>query len=148
MHYSLELKNILAINFRFITAWENRSFEWNDWARVDAFLREAKYQELVAGMSRRAPRPNAPAAPDGGDNPKKKGESSVNGVSADFLKENSLCINFNKGKCNESGTHKHPFIADKILYHQCGACKKSGKTDSSHGSHELDACTNKQHFRR
>ena len=72
----------------------------------------------------------------------------MNGVSADFLKENSLCINFNKGRCNETGNHKHPFITDKTLYHQCGACKKSGKTDSSHGSHELDTCTNKQPFRR
>ena len=63
MHYSLELKSILSINFRFVTAWENRNFEWNDWDRIDAFLRDAKYQELVAAMSsRRAPRPSAPAA--------------------------------------------------------------------------------------
>ena len=62
MHYSLELKNILSINHRFITAWENRNFEWNDWDRIDAFLRDAKYQELVAAMSsRRAPRPSTPA---------------------------------------------------------------------------------------
>ena len=99
-------------------------------------------------MSRRAPRPNAPAAPGGGDNPKKKGESSVNGVSADFLKEYSLCINFNKGKYQHYGSHVHPFTVNKFLYHQCGACKKAGKADTSHGSHELDRCPNKQIFRR
>ena len=84
-----------------------------------SFLREAKYPEMVAGMSHHAPRPNTPAAPGGGNNPKKKGESSVNGVLADFLKEYSLCINFNKGKCQDSGTHVHPFTASKSLYHQC-----------------------------
>ena len=148
MHYSLELKNILAINFRFITAWENRNFEWNDWSRIEAFLRDAKYQELVAGLSnaRRAPRPSAPPAL-GGDGPK-KGQSFVNGVPAEFLKENKLCINYNKGKCEEAGTHKHPFLKDKTLYHQCGACKKAGKTDTSHGSHELEKCPNKQSFRK
>jgi hypothetical protein len=150
MHYSLDLKNILAINFRFITAWENRSFEWNDWARIEAFCREAKFQELVSAMSsaRRAPRPSAPGALGGADNSKKKGDAFVSGVSAVFLKENNLCINFNKGKCQEANTHKHPFLTDKTLYHQCGACKKAGKTDTSHGAHELDKCSNKQPFRR
>ena len=150
MHYSLELKAILAINFRFITAWENRNFEWNDWTRIEAFLREAKFQELMGSMSsgRRAQRHSAPAALGGGENPKKKGDASVNGVPADFLKDNNVCINFNKGKCQENGTHKHPFLTDKTLYHQCGACKKAGKTDSTHGSHEIDKCPSKQPFRR
>jgi hypothetical protein len=103
-------------------------------------------QELHTHIS--APRPSAPGALGGGENSKKKGESFVNGVSADYLKEKKLCINFNKGKCHEAGTHRHPFLTDKTLYHQCGACKKAGKTDTSHGSHELDKCPNKQSFRR
>ena len=111
-------------------------------------LHEAKYPEMAAGMSHHASRPNAPAAPGGGNNPKKKGDPSVNGVSADFLKQYSLCINFNKGKCQVSGSHMHPFIMSKFLFHQCGACKKAGKADSSHASHELDRCPNKQVFRR
>ena len=72
----------------------------------------------------------------------------VNGVPTSFLRNHNLCINFNKGKCQDSGTHKHSYIIDRLLYHQCGACKKAGKTDTSHGSHELDRCPNRQIFRR
>ena len=72
----------------------------------------------------------------------------VNGVLASFLKNRNLCVDFNKGKCHRSGTHVHPFNANKSLYHQCGACKMAGKADTSHGSHELDRCPNKQIFRR
>jgi hypothetical protein len=109
-------------------------------------LSHIEFQELHFHIS--APRLGAPGALGGGAYIKKEGDSFVNGVPSDFLRENRLCINFNKGKCQDVGTHRHPFLATKILVHQCGACKKAGKTDTSHGSHELDKCPNKQPFRR
>ena len=105
-----------------------------------------EFQELHFHIS--APRLSAPGALDGGANTKKEVDHSVNGVSTDFLKQNWLCINFNKGKCQDIGTHMHPFVPGRALVHLCGACKKAGKTDASHGSHELVKCPNKQPFRR
>ena len=74
--------------------------------------------------------------------------TSVNGVPTSFLRNHNLCISFNKGRCQDSGSHKHSHIIDRYLHHQCGACKKAGKTDTSHGSHEMDRCPNRQIFRR
>ena len=74
--------------------------------------------------------------------------SSVDGVPTSFLRLHNLCINFNMGKCPDSGSHKHSHIIDRYLHHQCGACKKAGKTDTTHGSHELDRCPKRQVFRR
>ena len=45
MHYTLDLSNVLAVNRRFIEGWENKNFEWTDWSRIQAFLREAKFQQ-------------------------------------------------------------------------------------------------------
>ena len=68
----------------------------------------------------------------------------VSGASIDFLKNSKLSLNFNKGRCQDSGTHGHLFIADKSSHHQCGARKKAGKKDTSRGSHELGGCPSKQ----
>ena len=72
----------------------------------------------------------------------------VEGVPTSFLRKRNLCIYFNRGKCRASGTHGFARVTDRLLYHQCGACKKAGKADTSHGSHEHDRCPNRQIFRR
>ena len=72
----------------------------------------------------------------------------VDGVPVSFLKKNHVCINFNTGRCQDSGPHRHPFILEMLLHHQCGACKYAGTTDTSHSSREVDRCPNKQVFRR
>ena len=72
----------------------------------------------------------------------------MNGAPTRFLRHYSLRMNFNKGKCQDSGTHVHPFIMNESLYRQAGACKKAGQVDTSHGPHELDRRTKKQIFRR
>ena len=51
MHYHLDLKDVLAINKRFFLAWENKSFEWDNWDRIEMFLRDAKYQQLITSLS-------------------------------------------------------------------------------------------------
>ena len=71
----------------------------------------------------------------------------VDGVSTSFLRNHSVCINFNRGKCQDAGPHKH-HITDNLLHHQCGACKYAGRTDTSHGSLEVYKCPNRQVFRR
>ena len=153
MHYNLDLKSMLAINKRFFYAWENANFEWDDWTRIDSFLKDAKYQQLLAAMaqnSKRQPGPPKPSGGGGGGQPAKpQGDAYIHGVPGEFLKTNKLCMKFNKGTCPEKDVtqHVHPFDKNKTLYHQCGACKKAGKTDSTHGSHEFPKCSNKVSFR-
>ena len=149
MHYNLELKDVLSINKRFFLAWENKSFEWDDWPRIEMFLRDAKYQQLITSFAYNTRRNSAPPK-QGGQPTKPTGESFVDGVPSDFLRTNKVCIRFNKGTCDIKNVtqHEHPFDKKKVVYHHCGACKKAGKVDESHGSSEKDKCSNKQPFRK
>ena len=151
MHYTLDLTNVLAVNRRFIEGWENKNFEWTDWSRIQAFMREAKFQQLVSSMARgregqfRNGNGRSNSAPPGPPKP----AGHINGVSVQFHKDNNLCMKFNKAKnsCKEtSNPHKHPHEANRMLYHMCAACKQAGKSGEAHGSHD-PACQNKQNFR-
>ena len=150
MHYNFDIKTVLAINKRFFHAWENMNFEWTDWPRIETFLRDAKYQQMIASMAPKTRSHSAPPGKQGGDAPKPKGAAFIDGVSVEFLKQNKLCMNYNKGTCPQKdvASHEHPFDKKKIIYHQCGACKKAGKTDETHGSHNTAKCGNKQPFRK
>ena len=151
MHYTLDLTNVLAVNRRFIEGWENKNFEWTDWSRIQAFMREAKFQQLVSSMARgregqfRNGNGRSNSAPPGPPKP----AGHINGVSVQFHKDNNLCMKYNKApkSCKETtNPHKHPHVANMMLYHMCAACKQAGKWGEAHGSHDA-ACQNKQHFR-
>ena len=40
MHHTLDMKSILAINYRFLNGWENKCFDWNNWTRIQTFYTE------------------------------------------------------------------------------------------------------------
>ena len=127
MHYNFELKSVLAINKRFFQAWENTSYEWDDWSRIDSFMKDAKYQHLLQAMAQNAKRAPGPPKPGGnggggagggtGKPPKPTGDAHVNGVPGQFLKDNKICIKFNRGTCPDKDVtqHVHPF--DLSLIH-------------------------------
>ena len=152
MHYTLDLPNVLAVNRRFLEGWENKNFEWTDWSRIEAFMREAKFQQLVSSMARgrdqqfRNGNGRSNSAPPGPPKP----SGHINGVSIQFHKDNNICMKFNKSpkSCTEtSNPHKHPHEENRMLYHVCAACKKAGKSGDGHGSHDA-SCRNKQSFRQ
>ena len=152
MHYTLDLSNVLAVNRRFLEGWENKNFEWTDWSRIEAFLRETKFQQLVSSMARgrdqqfRNGNGRSNSAPPGPPKP----SGHINGVSIQFHKDNNICMKFNKSakSCTEtSNPHKHPHESNRMLYHVCAACKKAGKSGDGHGSHDA-SCNNKQSFRQ
>ena len=151
MHYTLDLQNVLSINRKFLQGWENKRFEWSDWPRIEAFLRESRFQQMVNSMARGRDQQfrngngrsnSAPPAPP-------KGASHINGVPTQFYKDNNICMKFNKGpkQCQEtSAPHKHPFESNRMLEHVCAACKKAGKSGVGHGAYD-SSCQNKQSFR-
>ena len=151
MHYTLDLSNILAVNRRFLEGFENKNFEWSDWTRIQLFLRESRFQQLVTSMNRsrdsqfRNGNGRSNSAPPGPPKP----AGHINGVSVQFHKDNNLCMKYNKApnSCKETtNPHKHPHEANRMLYHVCAACKKAGKSGEGHGSHD-SSCQNKQNFR-
>ena len=143
MSYTLDLQHVLAINFRFLSAWENHNHDWDNWDRIKLFLQEARFQELISSVAHHRPQSHRNGAGRFNSAPP-SGESNVRGVPTQVLKDNNLCIKFNKGSCKEKGkSHKHPFETDRTLFHQCAAClHKAAKTDDTHGASD-DKCTNK-----
>lgn len=55
MHHTLDNESVILIIFRFLNSWENCSFEWTDWSRIDTFLKEARFQELFNRLSHAKP---------------------------------------------------------------------------------------------
>ena len=55
MHHTLDNESVILIIFRFLNSWENCSFEWTDWSRIDTFLKEAHFQELFNRLSHAKP---------------------------------------------------------------------------------------------
>ena len=115
MSYTLDLQLILAINSCFLTGWENHNFDWDDWTRIESFLREARFQELLSSVAKSqshcnsAGRFNSAPSPSGGSN--------VCGVPTQFLKDNNLCIKYNKGHCKQKvASHPHPFENGKCFF--------------------------------
>ena len=151
MHYTLDLSNVLAVNRRFLEGWENKNFEWSDWKRIELFLRESRFQQLVSSMSRgresqlRGGNGRSNSAPPGPQKP----AGHINGVGIQFFKDNNICMKYNKAlnSCKETtNPHKHPHEANRMLYHVCAACKQAGKSGDGHGNHD-PVCQNKQSFR-
>ena len=55
MHHTLNIESVILIIFKFLNSWENHSFEWTDWSRIDTFLKEAHFQELFNRLSHAKP---------------------------------------------------------------------------------------------
>ena len=143
MHHTLDLKSIISISDRFLTGWENKSFEWSDWSRIDEFLKEARFQELVNSMAGKSGGPRAGADGNGkGGAPPPNGSSNIHGVPTEFLRDNKLCIKFNNNpkSCSESGDHPQQFKKHVTLLHNCAGCMKFGKTSGE--GHGVSTCPN------
>ena len=134
MHYSLGLKDVLAVTERFLRGWESQNFEWSDWSQIQIFLRESKYQQMCTALTNRLNHNGgggggAGKAGGGGGGATPKGGSHVYGIPTDFLRSNKLCINFNKDTCDEKGDHPQPHNkSGAILIHKCAGCMKNGVT--------------------
>ena len=50
-HNDLSFLEAKKLIFRLLNSWENCSFEWTDWSRIDTFLKEAPLQELFNRLS-------------------------------------------------------------------------------------------------
>ena len=139
MQYSLDFKQVLAINERFLDGYESEHFAWNNWSRIDAYLKEARMQAVFDSVGRRH---SAPPGPGRGGNPgdPPKAPSHVYGVPREFLTKNSLCIKWNRGECEEAGASHKFGNTNTTLYHKCAACKKSGKTpDKEHAVRDCNS---------
>ena len=55
MHHTLNIESVILIIFKFLNSWENRTFYWTDWSRIDTFLKEAHFQELFNRLSHAKP---------------------------------------------------------------------------------------------
>ena len=140
MSYSLDHQSVLTISHRFLQGWENCSWEWSNWSRIEGFLREARYQELCSSISKAGNnRKQSNGGQGGGAHP--PGNSDVLGIPTKFYTENTLCIRFNKGECKEKTSHKHK-TQDYTLLHKCAGCLKAGVEEVGHGVSNIK-CPNK-----
>ena len=64
----------------------------------------------------------------------------VMGVPGDWLKAKKICINWNLGKCKQSGTHDTYDKTGKVI-HVCGGCFYLGRSESA--DHTMKSCSNK-----
>ena len=139
MQYSLDFKHILAINHRFLLGWENEHFHWNDWSRIDAYLKEARMQAIFSSVGSRQNGGGGGGGGGGAPGAPKAAAAFVYGVPREFLTKNSLCIKWNKGECEEASHHKFG-TTNTTLYHKCAACKKSGKTpEKEHAARDCES---------
>ena len=146
MHYSMGIKDILAITERFLRGWESKNYEWDNWTQIEMFLRESKYQQICTALTAsNFNRKNGGGgggnggAGAGGGGP--KGNSNVHGIPTDFLRTKKLCIkyNLNPSDCPEKGDHPQPHNkAGVILFHKCAGCMQKGVTPEK--EHSVKAC--------
>ena len=130
MSYSLDHQSVLSISHRFLQGWENKSWEWSNWSRIENLLREARYQELCHSMGKA--NNNRKQNNGGQGNGPPQGNSNVLNIPTKFYTENNLCIRFNKGECKESASHKHK-TQSYTLHHKCAGCLKAGVEAEDHG---------------
>ena len=64
----------------------------------------------------------------------------VMGVPGDWLKAKKICINWNLGKCKQTGPHDTYDKTGKVV-HVCGGCSYLGKSDTA--DHSMKACPDK-----
>ena len=64
----------------------------------------------------------------------------VMGVPGDWLKTKKICINWNLGKCKQTGPHDTFDKTGKVV-HVCGGCSYLGKSDTA--DHSMKLCPNK-----
>ena len=136
MHYSMGIKDILAITERFLRGWESKNFEWNNWPQIELFLREAKYQQICTAITTGNINKKAGGGGGAGNGgaPPPKGGSNVYGIPTEFLRNKKLCIKFNKDECPEKADHKQPHQDSVWLSHKCAGCMKNGVTpEKEHG---------------
>ena len=145
MQYSLDFKQVLSINERFLDGYESEHFGWSNWSRIDAYLKEARMQAVFDSVGRRhsAP-PSAGKSGNPGDPP--KAPAHIYGVPREFLTKNSLCIKWNRGECEETGASHKFGNTNTTLYHKCAACKKSGKTPEK--EHAVRDCSSNQYKKK
>ena len=148
MHYTLELPSILSISYRFLQGWENSQFEWTNWGRIEAFMREARFQELCSSVAKSSGSRKQTGGGRGDGQAPPQGASNVLGIPTKYYVDNTLCIRYNKGECKESGSHKHK-TQDFMLLHKCAGCLKAGVEATDHGL-SSKSCPNKpkQSFRQ
>ena len=106
MSYSLDHQSVLNISHKFLQGWENCSWEWKNWSRIENLLREARYQQLCHSMGNAGNNRKQGNGGQGNGQPP-QGNSNVLGIPTKFYTENNLCIRFNKGECKEGASHKH-----------------------------------------
>ena len=138
MHYTMGIKDILAVTERFLRGWESKNFEWDDWSQIQVFLREAKYQQmcsvLTAGNLNKKNGGGGGANGGGGAAVTPKGGSHVYGIPTEFLRNKKLCIKYNKNECDQAGSHPQTNNESVTLIHKCAGCLKNGVTpEKEHG---------------
>ena len=141
--------DVLAIDQALFQALERRAISWDSWSELDMWwnqtidmLRTTQSGARASGgftSSGTTKRPaEAPAAP---APPAKAQKRSVMGIPGEWLRQQSLCIKFNLGRCTVAAPHPSPDKAGGMLRHLCGGCLHLKKGQD--GGHGMDACPHK-----
>ena len=149
MHYSMGIKDVLAVTERFLRGWESKNFEWDDWTKIEVFLRESKYQQICTALTaNNFSRRNGGGGGAGGGGANgggggaansPKGNSNVHGIPTEFLRSKKLCIKYNLEECPEKADHVQPHNkSGVILFHKCAGCAQKGVTPEK--EHSVKSC--------
>ena len=148
MSFKYDHKDVLAIVFETVMAWQNRQLEWDQpWPEVAEHLKGIRgrfiqsHQPHTVGHPRNNPGPSK-ADRSGGAGNSGSGKSTfkdvpINGVPTSFMKEKNICIRFN----SEKSSHKNKY-GPNTLQHICAGCFAK---DNSKDHHRVFDCKKHNH---
>ena len=139
--------DVLAIDRSLFQALERRQVSWASWPDLEAWWKQAmdtmEFERL--GKATNQANPTTTAKRQGtalsGAPPAKVQKGTTCGIPNSWLKEQSLCIKFNLGRCSTSAPHPSPVDESVSLRHLCAGCLRLNK--GSDGGHGASKCPNK-----
>ena len=144
MSYTLPWPDVLPISEQFFEAFKYNQPSWDEWSKVEVFLKDAYDQARMSSFLRPGAVPaavnGAPLANPAQLNPcgpkkEKKWVDNDNGVPWKYMKEKNICGGYNIGSCERKGDHK---IGPDTVTHWCVGCFSTSKGMTKQAHRTID----------
>ena len=147
--FSSSLESALTVNASFLEAFEQRQLEWDgEWSGLQAF-HDSLVDQLMFKRIQEKQKPQEHGNPSKKQRVDEKFDKShsdervIEGISAEWLRSQKLCIRFQENKCSQPTDHK-TYGGSVTLRHLCAGCLKV--KNESVSDHAAFNCSSKPFF--
>jgi hypothetical protein len=147
-------EDILAMSDSLYSSLEQGTVSWDSWPSIqtwwDRSVDSLRSHKLLKPNRRiRQDKDIGKDSSSGNMNDKTKNKtdtrraSLIAGLPVTWYTSNYICIKYNSGSCDKTGSHNN-VLGNILLKHICGGCLKLGKGEDS--SHPANKCKYKEQF--